>query len=114
MGHKHRGAEDTHLVRKIHSLHVRRLVDSSLVVKLLRIANKHLLAENDLRLLGTEWALILVVLRRVEIGLYIEGRDPFCIHRLFIHHDLCTKGQNVNQKSANLLVKRRPQWPQSI
>lgn len=47
-----------------------------------------MLAQNDLRLLRTERALILVVLRRVEVGLYVKRCDLFGIHSLFKDHDL--------------------------
>ena len=47
-------------------------IQSPLIVQLLCIANEHLLAQNDLRFLLAEWALIVMVLRRIEVRLDLE------------------------------------------
>ena len=49
-------------------------VESPLVVQLLRVADEHLLTQNYLRSLLAEWTLMVMVLRRVEARLDLEGR----------------------------------------
>ena len=48
-------------------------IQSPLIVQLLCIANEHLLAQNYLRFLRAEWALIVMVLGRIEVRLDLEG-----------------------------------------
>ena len=47
-------------------------IQSPLIVQLLCIANEHLLAQNDLRFLLAERALIVMILRRIEVCLDLE------------------------------------------
>ena len=47
-------------------------IQSPLIVQLLRIANEHLLAQNYLSFLLAEWALIVMILGRVEVCLDLK------------------------------------------
>ena len=49
-------------------------IQSPLIVQLLRIANEHLLAQNYLRFLLAKWALIVMILGRIEVRLDFECR----------------------------------------